>query len=73
MSASGATHILTSMPFSAGKTQKLLTTKSRSIVNVVKPEWVFDTIKAGKRQPERKYAILNNKGNRDLAEMLQKK
>jgi len=70
-SASGATHILTSQPLNGSKTHKLLTTKSRIPVHVVRPEWVFDSIEAGKRRPEREYTMLKNNSTMDLANMFQ--
>ncbi|KAG6830846.1 hypothetical protein H0H92_014498 [Tricholoma furcatifolium] len=60
------------MQLSGSKTHKLLTTKSRSHVHVVKPEWVFDSIKAGKKKPEREYAILKNSTMKTLHDMVQK-
>ncbi|KAJ3716296.1 hypothetical protein DFJ43DRAFT_1100914 [Lentinula guzmanii] len=65
-SASGASHILTSQPLSGSKTHRLLTKKTRIPVHVVKPEWVFDSIKAGKRRPERDYTIINSSGMMDM-------
>ncbi|KAI0353537.1 hypothetical protein OH77DRAFT_1427229 [Trametes cingulata] len=56
--ASGATHILTSQQLSGAKTQKLLTSKSKHIVHVVRPEWVTDSIAAGKRLSEREYSVI---------------
>ena len=56
--ASGATHILTSMELSGSKTQKFLTSKSRNNVQVVRPQWVFDSILARKRLSERSYAVI---------------
>ncbi|KAL0577071.1 hypothetical protein V5O48_004914 [Marasmius crinis-equi] len=70
--ASGATHILTSQPLSGSKTQKILTKKSRAPVHVVKPEWVFDSIKAGKRRSERPYLVITNTTTNKLHEMWQK-
>ncbi|KAJ7590856.1 hypothetical protein C8J56DRAFT_934059 [Mycena floridula] len=70
--ASGATHILTSMQLSASKTHKILNAKLRNPVFVIKPEWVFDSIKAGKRLSERDYAVIKNTGSRDLMNMWKK-
>ncbi|KAJ3821687.1 hypothetical protein F5880DRAFT_1580283 [Lentinula raphanica] len=70
-SASGATHILTSQSLSGSKTHKILTKKMRIPVHVVKPEWVFDSIKAGKRRPERDYLILKDGSTMDIAKMMQ--
>ncbi|KAG7096791.1 hypothetical protein E1B28_004201 [Marasmius oreades] len=67
--ASGATHILTSQPLSGSKTHKLLTKKFKSIVHVVKPEWVFDSIKAGRRRPEREYGVIKDSTTQKLSEM----
>ncbi|KAK7470480.1 hypothetical protein VKT23_001906 [Stygiomarasmius scandens] len=72
LSASGATHILTSQPLNGSKTHKLLTKKSRSPIHVVKPEWVFDSIEAGKRRPEREYTILKDGTSKNLHDMWQK-
>ncbi|KNZ74797.1 hypothetical protein J132_06018, partial [Termitomyces sp. J132] len=69
---SGCTHIVTSMQLSGSKTQKLLTTKSRIKVHVVKPEWVFDSIKAGKRLSEREYAIVKNSAMKTLHDVVKK-
>ena len=56
--ASGATHILTSQQLSGAKTQKLLTSKSK--VHVVRPEWVSDSINAGRRLSEREYSVVKD-------------
>ena len=54
--ASGATHIITSHDsLNASATHKFLNTKPKNKVYVVKPEWVIESIKAGKRRPERGY------------------
>ncbi|KAI1795119.1 hypothetical protein LXA43DRAFT_993534 [Ganoderma leucocontextum] len=55
--ASGATHILTSQQLSGAKTHKFLTTKKGG-VHVVRPEWITDSIKAGRRLSEREYAVI---------------
>ncbi|KAH9951691.1 hypothetical protein B0H21DRAFT_874324 [Amylocystis lapponica] len=67
--ASGATHILTSQQLSGAKTHKLLTTKTRIKVHVVRPEWVMDSISAGTRLPERDYSVIKNTAVADLATM----
>ncbi|KAI0723173.1 hypothetical protein C8Q76DRAFT_615315 [Earliella scabrosa] len=58
--ASGATHILTSQQLSGAKTHKFLTTKSKHVVHVVRPEWVTDSIEAGRRLSERDYLVVQN-------------
>lgn len=68
-SAAGATHILTSQQLSSSKTHKILTTKSRIKVHVVKPEWVTDSIKAGKRKPEREYSVIKYTNMMSLPDM----
>ncbi|KAJ7044489.1 hypothetical protein C8F04DRAFT_1068526 [Mycena alexandri] len=68
--ASGATHILTSQHLSGSKTQHLLTTKKAP--HVVRPEWVSDTIAAGKRQSEREYSVVKDKTTRNLVDMFRK-
>ncbi|KAJ7765019.1 hypothetical protein DFH07DRAFT_811153 [Mycena maculata] len=71
--ASSATHILTSQHLSGSKTDHILKSKSRSRVPfVVKPEWVKDSIAAGKRRSEREYLVIKNAGTKNLIDMLQK-
>ncbi|KZT19275.1 hypothetical protein NEOLEDRAFT_1159150 [Neolentinus lepideus HHB14362 ss-1] len=67
--ASGCTHILTSQQLSGSKTHKHLTTKARNKVHVVRPEWVTDSIKAGKRLPERTYSVVKDHAQRSLVDM----
>ncbi|KIJ70093.1 hypothetical protein HYDPIDRAFT_35527 [Hydnomerulius pinastri MD-312] len=67
---SGATHILTSQQPSGSKTHKFLTTKSRHSVHVVRPEWVTDSIKAGKRLQESQYAVIRPSSTRNLVDMI---
>ncbi|KAJ7178995.1 hypothetical protein C8R46DRAFT_1072118 [Mycena filopes] len=68
--ASGATHILTSQHLSGSKTHHLLTSKSRSRApHVVKPEWVTDSIAAGKRRSERSYTVVKDATTKNLLEM----
>lgn len=69
---SNATHILTSQQLSGSKTHKLLTKKSRNLVHVVKPEWVTDSIAAGRRRPERNYSVLKTSSTTNMLNMLQK-
>ncbi|KAJ7498769.1 hypothetical protein FB451DRAFT_9543 [Mycena latifolia] len=69
--ASNATHILTSQHLSGSKTHHILNAKSRSRVPyVVKPEWVTDSIAAGKKRPEREYSIINNTTTKNLYDMM---
>ncbi|KAF8195731.1 hypothetical protein K438DRAFT_1586689 [Mycena galopus ATCC 62051] len=71
--ASHATHIITSQHMSGSKTHHLLNAKSKSRVpHVVKPEWVTDSIKAGKRRPERKYSVIKDSATKDIFGMLKK-
>lgn len=51
------THVVTAMPLSGSKTQKELLRK-RSGIPIVRPEWVIESIKAGKRQAEWKYPVM---------------
>jgi len=37
-----------------------LNTKAKNKVYVVKPEWATESIKAGKRQPERDYSVIKD-------------
>ncbi|KAL4076106.1 hypothetical protein J3A83DRAFT_4088376, partial [Scleroderma citrinum] len=67
---SGATHILTSQQLSGSKTHKVLTTKLGNRVHVVKPEWVTDSISAGKRQQESRYTVIRLSSTRNLVDMM---
>ncbi|KAI0650318.1 hypothetical protein C8Q79DRAFT_1006597 [Trametes meyenii] len=67
--ASGATHILTSQQLNGSKTQKLLTTKSKNTVHVVRPEWVTDSIESGLRLSEREYSVIKNKSVLKITDM----
>jgi len=72
--AGKATHILTSQHLSGSKTHHILNAKSQSRVPfVVKPEWVLDSIKAGKKRPEREYAVINNSATKNLFDMMSRK
>ncbi|KAI0347192.1 hypothetical protein BDW22DRAFT_1322121 [Trametopsis cervina] len=68
--ASTATHILTSQQLNGSKTHKFLHKKSVIKVQVVRPEWVTDSIEAGKRLPERIYGVVKDESIRSVAEML---
>ncbi|KAL0949393.1 hypothetical protein HGRIS_009457 [Hohenbuehelia grisea] len=70
--ASGATHILTSQQLSSSKTHKILTTKMRQSVQVVRPEWVFDSLDAGKKLQERHYAVIKPSTTKTLHDMFAK-
>ncbi|KAF9534182.1 BRCT domain-containing protein [Crepidotus variabilis] len=63
--SSQCTHIITSRCLSGSKTHKMLTMKP-SKVKVVKPDWVFDSLAKGKRQPERSYSLLRSRSTSDL-------
>ncbi|PIL37036.1 hypothetical protein GSI_00728 [Ganoderma sinense ZZ0214-1] len=67
--ASGATHILTSQQLSGAKIHKFLTAKSKGLVHVVRPEWVTDSIKAGRRLSEREYAIIRDMSTCKITDM----
>ncbi|CAL1700939.1 unnamed protein product [Somion occarium] len=67
---SGATHILTSQQLNGSKTHKLLTTKAKVKPHVVRPEWVTDSINAGRRLSEREYSVIKDSSVMSLAEML---
>ncbi|KZT12565.1 uncharacterized protein LAESUDRAFT_640306 [Laetiporus sulphureus 93-53] len=69
--ASGATHILTSQQLSGSKTHKLLTTRKRVKAHVVKPEWITDSIQAGRRLPEREYSAIKDMTCKNLFDMFQ--
>lgn len=56
MQSGTCTHIITSMALSGSKTQKEFMRK-KSGVPVVKPEWVIDSLRLGKRQAEWKYSV----------------
>ena len=56
-SVSNATHIVSSQPLNGTKTQNLLKSSSRTKRYVVKPEWVVDSISAGRRLQEERYKL----------------
>ena len=68
-SPSGATHILTSQQLSGSKTHKHLTSKARNPPHVVRPEWVFESLKAGRRLREWEFAVVKSESAMDLAKM----
>lgn len=70
LTPSGATHVLTSQQLSGSKTHKLLTSKRKNLVHVVKPEWVIDSVKAGKRLHESHYAVVLASSTRNLVDMI---
>ncbi|KAI0775922.1 hypothetical protein BD413DRAFT_469530 [Trametes elegans] len=67
--ASGATHILTSQQLSGAKTQKLLTSQSKNLVHVVRPEWVTGSISGGKRLSEREYSVVKTTNVLKISDM----
>ncbi|KAH9820839.1 BRCT domain-containing protein [Melampsora americana] len=56
MQSGRCTHIITSMELSGSKTQKEVMRK-KSGIPIVKPEWVIDSLRLGKRQAEWKYSV----------------
>ncbi|KAG0709772.1 hypothetical protein DFH29DRAFT_885730 [Suillus ampliporus] len=71
-SPSGATHILTSQQLSGSKTHKHLTSK-RNPAHVVRPEWVFESVRAGRRLREWEFAAIRPESTMDLAKMFENK
>lgn len=69
LTPSNATHILTSQGLNGSKTHKHLTKNARNKVHIVKPEWVVDSINAGKRLPERHYTVVINHTMNPIAAM----
>ncbi|KZT42893.1 hypothetical protein SISSUDRAFT_1040753 [Sistotremastrum suecicum HHB10207 ss-3] len=67
---SGASHILTSQGLNLSKVHKHFHGKPRSTVHVVKPEWVSDSIQAGKKLSEWDYQILKDSTRQDVSAML---
>ena len=70
LAPSGATHIVTSRQLSGSKTDRILTKKSRDPVHVVKPEWVTDSITAGRRLKEYHYTLVKSSATRNIVDML---
>ncbi|KAG1892314.1 hypothetical protein F4604DRAFT_1698835 [Suillus subluteus] len=68
LSPSGATHILTSQQLSGSKTHKHLVSK-RVPAHVVRPEWVFESVKAGRRLREWEFTAIKPGNTMDLAKM----
>ena len=67
--AAGATHILTSQGLSGSKTHKHLHASTRNKAHVVTPEWVTDSIAAGKRKKEWDYTVVRDSTVYDLEEL----
>lgn len=65
-SASTATHILTSMSLAASKIHRILNTKMRTKPHVVRPEWVWDSLDAGKKLDEFMYRAFESASARVL-------
>ncbi|KAG2156191.1 hypothetical protein DEU56DRAFT_765963 [Suillus clintonianus] len=72
LSPSGATHILTSQQLSGSKTHKHLVSK-RNPAHVVRPEWVFESVRAGRRLREWEFTATKPESTMDLAKMFGKK
>ncbi|KDQ20497.1 hypothetical protein BOTBODRAFT_101012, partial [Botryobasidium botryosum FD-172 SS1] len=66
--ASGATHILASHGLNGSKTHKYLG-KAKNTTHIVKPEWLLESIKAGKRLKEYNYSIVSSEVQGDLRSM----
>jgi hypothetical protein len=64
-----ATHILTTKDLDGDKKQKYLKTPSNARPHIVTPEWLFDSIKYGKRQKEWEYQVVKEDGIKSLDEM----
>jgi len=58
LSASRCTHVVTSQGLNAAETHKFLTKNQRNKIHIVKPEWVIDSVAAGRRRPERLYSTI---------------
>ena len=50
---------MTSQQLNGSKTHKLLHSKAKFKPQVVRPEWVFDSISAGKKIDVRTYCVLD--------------
>ncbi|KAG1806667.1 uncharacterized protein HD556DRAFT_1323357 [Suillus plorans] len=71
LSPSGATHILTSQQLSGSKTHKHLVSK-RVPAHVVRPEWVFESVRAGRRLREWEFTAIKPGNTMDLEKMFGK-
>jgi len=58
LSASRCTHVVTSQGLNASETHMFLTKNRRNKIHIVKPEWVIDSVAAGRRRPERLYSAI---------------
>ncbi|KIY49347.1 BRCT domain-containing protein [Fistulina hepatica ATCC 64428] len=67
VASSRVTHIMTSQPLSGSKTDKIL--KSKAHLHVVKPEWLFDSVKAGHRLSEHNYRVIRDESTRSIRNM----
>jgi hypothetical protein len=66
--ANSATHIVTSTGLNGSKSQRFLDSglKKRANLHVVRPEWLFDSINAGKRLDEYTYRIVKSEVQDEL-------
>lgn len=66
--ASSATHIITSTGLSGSKSQKMLNrgVKKANALHVVKPEWVYDSLNAGKLLNEYDYRLVTSSVQAEL-------
>lgn len=65
--ASSATHIITSTGLSGSKSQKFLQAGTKkSNLHVVKPEWLHDSIDAGRRLNEFTYRVVVSETQKEL-------
>ncbi|TFK75770.1 BRCT domain-containing protein [Pluteus cervinus] len=64
--SSACTHIVTSQHLSGSKTHKILSSKPRNRVHVVKPEWILDSIKQGRKLSERNYVVIRDTTTKSL-------
>lgn len=60
LAASRCTHVVTSHGLNASETHIFLTKNRRNKIHIVKPEWVIDSIAAGRRRPERLYSAIQS-------------
>ncbi|KAK0539632.1 hypothetical protein OC842_000904 [Tilletia horrida] len=59
-SKSQCTHIISSRALSGKKNQEWLVDKRKNIVKLVRPEWVYESIAAGRRLAESKYPVFSD-------------
>ncbi|OAV91473.1 hypothetical protein PTTG_05093 [Puccinia triticina 1-1 BBBD Race 1] len=69
--SAACTHIVTAMPLSAKKAQQEIE-RRKAGPRIVQPQWVLDSIRLGKRQPEWKYPVQQSHTQNRISSIFEK-